>query len=318
MEITFWGVRGSIPSPLSPQQTQEKIVQALCGATEVDLSDHHAVEDYVARLPFYQQSTFGGNTACVEVCVNDERLILDAGSGIRKLGLNLMSTTPMGQGHGVAHVLLSHTHWDHIMGFPFFAPAYVPGNKVIFYGGHEHLEERLRIQQHTEHFPVALSSMDAEFQFVRLETDRTHAIGPFTVRLLNQFHPGISYGYRIEAEGRSLVYTTDSEYPHHPHPDHMAKCLRFFQEADLLVFDAQYSPLETVEKKDWGHSSPLIGVDMAEQAEVKRLILFHHDPEADDKTVQRALDRAVQYQRQIAPASELNILTAYEGLKIHL
>lgn len=318
MDIIFWGVRGSIPAPLSPQRIQEKIVYALCGAAEVDLSDHRAVEDYVVRLPFDQRSTFGGNTACLEVCVDDERLILDAGSGIRKLGLKLMSTTPMGQGQGVAHILLSHTHWDHIMGFPFFAPAYIPGNTVIFYGCHEHLEERLQTQQRATHFPVELHKMSAECRFVQWEAGQRYSIGSFTVLPFKQFHPGVSYGYRVEAEGTSLVYATDAEYPHYQRPDYMAESLQSLRRADVLIFDAQYSLRETIEKKEWGHSSPLVGVDIAQKAEVKKLVLFHHDPEADDKAVQRSLDMAIQYQRQTASTSDLEILTAYEGLKIHL
>ena len=167
MKVKFWGVRGSLPAPIPPPEIEEKIVQALCGASGVDLSDARSVRNYVKSLPYHQRATTGGNTSCVEVQGENTEIILDAGSGIRQLGIDLMQG-PCGQGQGVIHLLISHTHWDHIMGFPFFTPAYAPGNQIIIYGRHPRIKERFQDQHHPDHFPVSLETMSADLQFVQL------------------------------------------------------------------------------------------------------------------------------------------------------
>ncbi|MGB5920670.1 MAG: MBL fold metallo-hydrolase, partial [Syntrophobacteria bacterium] len=157
MKVKFWGVRGSLPAPIPPTEIENKIVQALGGASGVDLDDIEAIENYVRALPFYQRTTTGGNTSCVEVCGDNTKIILDAGSGIRQLGIELMQG-PCGKGKGTVHLLISHTHWDHIMGFPFFTPAYAAGNQVLIYGRHPRIKERFQDQHHPDHFPVSLEA----------------------------------------------------------------------------------------------------------------------------------------------------------------
>ncbi|MFH1007881.1 MAG: MBL fold metallo-hydrolase [Candidatus Latescibacterota bacterium] len=314
MEITFWGARGSIPDPLNAEQVMERVTGAVAGADGVDCSDREAVRAYVATLPFCRRATFGGNTACVEVRSGEDFLILDAGSGIRLLGKKLMAGA-FGRGEGTAHVLLSHTHWDHIMGFPFFAPAFVPGNQIVFYGCHDDLEGRLRYQQSRGHFPVEMDSMSADFRFVTLDTREEIRIGPFSLRTLKQFHPGASYGYRVEAESEAVVYATDSEYESLD-SNYLSKYLTFFQNADVLIFDALVGPNESIQKQRWGHSSALCGVDIARQAGAKKLVLFHHDPERDDEAIQRIADEAIEYARRTGSDSALEIVPAYDGLKM--
>ncbi len=315
MLITFWGTRGSIPAPLTWRDVEDKLLSLIFHLGGRRFSTPQDAQEYLATLPFFQRATFGGNTPCVEVCWGDDRLILDAGTGIRSLGKALMDGLA-GKGQATLHILLSHTHWDHIMGFPFFEPAYVPGNQIVLYGGHEDLEARIRHQQDPAHFPVSLEDMSADFFFVHLEVGRNYRIAGFSVEVLKQFHPGASYGYRIQRKGRVLVYSTDSEYER-TDPDYLAKYTRFFRKADALIFDAQYSPSETVEKQNWGHSSALIGVELALQAQVKRLILFHHDPEADDERIQSHLEEAISY-RDRKGGNGLEILAAYDGMQIQL
>jgi len=172
MEAIFWGVRGSIPTPAGPKEIRQKIIEILrlALAEGVRLENENQLRAYIGGLPPLKRGMIGGNTACVEVRSEaewEEALILDAGSGIRPLGLEMMKGS-FGRGEGTAHLFLSHTHWDHIMGFPFFAPAFVPGNRIRVYGAHENLEERIERQQMPEHFPVPLESMGAEVEFVHL------------------------------------------------------------------------------------------------------------------------------------------------------
>ncbi|HID10690.1 MAG TPA: MBL fold metallo-hydrolase [Candidatus Latescibacteria bacterium] len=315
MLITFWGTRGSLPAPLTWQEVEAKLLSILLRVRGRRFPTPQDAQAYLATLPFAERATFGGNTPCVEVRSGDDLLILDAGTGIRALGKALMDGSA-GKGQATLHVLLSHTHWDHIMGFPFFEPAYVPGNRIVLYGGHEDLEARIRHQQDPAHFPVSLEDMSADFSFTHLEVERSYRISGFSVELLKQFHPGASYGYRIHRRGRVLVYSTDSEYER-TDPDYLSKYTRFFRKADALIFDAQYSPSETVEKQNWGHSSALIGVELALQAQVKRLILFHHDPEADDEKIQSHLEEAISY-RDRKEGRDLEILVAYDGMQLQL
>jgi phosphoribosyl 1,2-cyclic phosphodiesterase len=314
MRIIFWGVRGSLPAPLCAEQVMERIIGAVAGAEGVECSDMDAVRAYVAKLPFHRRATFGGNTPCVEVRSGDDFLIFDAGSGIRLLGEKLMHGA-FGRGEGTAHILLSHTHWDHIMGFPFFAPAYVPGNRIIFYGCHDELEGRLKHQQNRKHFPVEMDSMSADFEFVKLDTRRGIRIGPFTVGMLKQFHPGASYGYRVEVENVAVVYATDSEYESLD-LSYLSKYLTFFRNADVLIFDAFVGPGENIKKQNWGHSSALYGVDIATEAGVKKLVLFHHDPERNDEDIQKIAEEAVAYAERKKGGSALEIVPAYCGLEI--
>ena len=316
MKITFWGVRGSIPAPLCAGQITERIVEVVTGAEDVDCSDAEARRAYVAGLPFHKRATFGGNTPCVEVRSHEDFLVFDAGSGIRLLGKVLMAGA-FGRGEGTAHILLSHTHWDHIMGFPFFSPAFVPGNRIIFYGCHDDIEDRVKYQQDTRHFPVEMDSMSADFEFVQLSTRKKAQIGPFTVRALKQFHPGASYGYRIEADDEVVVYATDSEYESLD-LSYLSKYLKFFRNADVLIFDAFVGPGENIKKQNWGHSSALYGVDIAAEAGVKKLVLFHHDPERSDEDIERIWEEAVAYRDRTRSDSMPKIVSAYDGLEMEV
>ena len=155
--VTFRGVRGSIPSPMVAEDVQEKIQKAMELAQPEDLKDEASRQAFLDRLPNYVKGCFGGNSSCVHVEVNGKNLIFDCGTGLRMLG-NLLMQREFGKGEGEASMFLSHTHWDHIMGVPFFAPFYVKGNKFKIYGSHPRLKERLIGQQNYEYFPVAFDS----------------------------------------------------------------------------------------------------------------------------------------------------------------
>ncbi len=259
--IVFWGVRGSIPTP---------------GPSTVEV---------------------GGNTACVEVRCGDELLILDGGTGLRLLGSTLVSDQPL-----EARLFFSHVHWDHIQGFPFFAPAFVPGNVIELYGATNvtgTLEETLAGQMNFPNFPVRLDNMGAKMTFHDIDDGHmlTFADGAVTVFARKLNHPQGVLAFRIEYNGHAIVYATDTEHYDEPDP----KLVELAQGADVLIYDAQYTPEEYQGTADgrsrvgWGHSTMLDGVRIAEAAEVGRLILFHHDPEQDDAAVrnkeQRARDR---------------------------
>lgn len=317
MYVKFWGTRGSIPTPTSSEAIKQKIRQALEGAAGLDLANKTVVERYLERLPLIVQGTIGGNTLCLELRSGDQILILDAGSGLRLLGLDLMRRG-FAQGHRHADLLITHTHWDHIQGFPFFQPAFIPNNHFTFYTPFDDMRERLEQQQNNHFFPVPITYMSATLEFRKITPDKWHQIGNFRVCPMRTAHPGETYIYRIEDDRASLVYATDSEYKQ-ADPSSTKRFTEFFDKTDLLIFDSQYSFTEVWDKSDWGHSSALLGAEFAYRARAKRLALFHHDPTSTDEKIWATKEQAEAYLMHHHRHSHLcEVLVAHDGLILEL
>ena len=322
MKARIWGARGSLPVALTHRQIRAKIVAALEGARGRDLSDSARIAAYVDNdLGFEISGTFGGHSSCVEVELWDpetssEHVILDLGTGVRPLGGAMLAR------YGAArpqtyHVFMSHLHWDHIMGFPFFTPAYIPGNRIIIYGCHDQLEAAFRRQQEPISFPVTFDQLGADISFVRLEPGVPLVLNGLSVTAKLQLHAGDSYGYRLEYMGRSMVYSTDSE---HKLEDVAARegFVDFFRNADLVIFDAMYSLAESISvKADWGHSSNVVGVELCQLAGARKLCLFHHEPIHDDARIARVLAETRRY-AEITGEARLDIVSAYDGMELDL
>jgi len=312
MKIRFWGVRGSLATPLSNASLKEKITASLELAVEAGLSKKEAVTAFFETLPEHVRRTAGGNTTCLEIMAGDTCLIMDAGTGIRPLGLDLMQRA--GNNPITAHIMITHTHWDHICGLPFFMPAFLPSSSITIYGSHPDLEGRLRHQQDYEFFPVPLAPAIKFIQLNRSEglSTATFDIGPVSVETIPLNHPGGCYGYRVAHGGKVVVFATDSEYKD-PSSEALKPYVDFFKDADAVIFDAQYSMEENVEKEDWGHSNMFTGVDMALEAGVKRMFFTHHEPVNEDQRLWDNLDQAKRYLALQAPASDLQLELAVEG-----
>ncbi len=226
---------------------------------------------------------YGGNTPCVEMCVGGERLIFDGGTGIRVLGQALLSHMPV-----EGHIFFTHSHWDHIQGFPFFTPAFVPGNRFQIYGAiapnGATIQQRLHDQMLHPNFPVPLQVMGADLAFHDVKIGKAIEIGSEIVvetALLN--HPGQAVGYRVNWRGHSAAYVTDTEH----FSDRLDENVLFLaRNADVLIYDAAYTDAEYYAepggKKGWGHSTWQEAVKVAIAAGVKTLVIFHHDPLHDD------------------------------------
>lgn len=344
MKVRIWGARGSVPAPIRPDEIREKIIAALLGVSQIEsgefreeliaaiLESTHTSSDesghsvnlaaaktqvkrrqviraYLDKLPPLSTGTASGNTPCVEVQSGEDIFIVDAGSGIRQLGLELMKG-PCGQGTGVIHLFFSHPHWDHIQGFPFFRPAFVPGNKIFIYGVHD-MEAALRRQQEFINFPVSLDYMQATMEFIHLRTEDVLEIDDLHIRCMRNFHPGDAYSFRFEKSDKVFVYASDAAYP--PGAD-LRPFLNFFAEADVLIYDSQFTLQESDEKEDWGHSSALVGLEMAHQAKVKNLLLFHYDPTYSDKDLEKILEDTLKFQQsQYSGEEPVNVIIAQEG-----
>jgi phosphoribosyl 1,2-cyclic phosphodiesterase len=205
---------------------------------------------------------------------------------------------------------MSHVHWDHIMGFPFFGPAYVPGTRIRIHGCHDNLELAYRLQQSPPCFPVSFDQLGAPIEFVRLPAAKPMEVSGLKVTGQLQRHSGDSYGYRFELGGRSVVYTTDSEHKLEDRAQ-TAAIVSFFRDADLVIFDAMYSLAEAISvKEDWGHSSNVAGA--------KHLVLFHHEPANSDAAIEGALRDARRLEELTRGAQPLRVSAAHDGLEIDL
>ncbi|RMH42887.1 MAG: MBL fold metallo-hydrolase [Deltaproteobacteria bacterium] len=305
MRVRFWGVRGSIP------------------------------------VPGPSTNRYGGNTSCVEVRPHDgPPLIIDAGTGIRRLGKQLMQER-FGEGRGVAHLLISHTHWDHIQGMPFFSPLYREGNRLYVYARQRddtHLRAVFAQQTEDPYFPVPLDAMRADVDFRELVDGESFSIGAARVACTRLNHPWIAIAYRVDVDGASVVYASDTapftdillehefiERPPEPgaplSPEHRAKLeamraglVDLCRGADLVIYDTQFTPEEYRAKPHWGHSTPDDAIAVALDAKAKTLALYHHAPARSDDEQDAIL---ATYRRRLA-GSDLELIAAYEGLEIGL
>jgi phosphoribosyl 1,2-cyclic phosphodiesterase len=246
----------------------------------------------------------------------DEYLVCDMGSGLRPFGHDALKRRAGRP--GTYHILVSHSHWDHIMGFPFFAPAYIPGNRVVIYGCHDNLEAAIRRQQEPPSFPVTLSVMRGKIEFVRLIPGAAYDIAGCTVTGKSQHHAGDSYGYRIERDGKAVVYTTDTEHKMDDASQTEA-FVDFFRGADLVIFDSMYSLADAMSvKEDWGHSSNVIGVELCQLARVRKLCLFHHEPVFDDDKLVAILEETRRFEQITRDGHAVEVHSAYDGLEFAL
>ena len=314
--VRFWGTRGSLPVALTATGVRAKLADVLRGASGRSFASDDEVSRYLDGLEFHAAATYGGHTSCVELETGSgEYVLCDLGSGVRPFGQAALARHGIGSPQ-TYHVFLSHLHWDHIMGLPFFMPAYFKGNTVRIYGGHPNLEAALRRQQEKPSFPVEMSIMGAALSFTRLETDVDHQVAGMTVRLLLQRHAGDSYGYRFSSGGRTVVYTTDSEH-RLDDPQETARFVELFRDADLVIFDAMYSLADAISvKADWGHSSNIVAVDLCHLAHVRHLCLFHHEPVYDDATIDRVLAETRRYEEISRTGAPLQVSAAYDGMEI--
>ena len=213
MHVRFWGTRGSLPVSLTAENTRSKVIAALEAAVGLNLDSREKIERFVdSVLPFEIAATFGGNSSCVQLKSDGaEHVFLDFGSGARPLSAHYLQNHPPAEPQ-TYHVFMSHLHWDHIMGFPFFAPVYIPGNRIVIHSCHADVELAFRRQQSTPCFPVPFDALSACIEFDLLQPDRRYNIAGYGVSALLQRHSGDSYGWRFEREGKVVVYSTDSEH----------------------------------------------------------------------------------------------------------
>jgi len=316
LNIRFWGVRGSLPTPIQSDEMEDKIRAVLQKATPADIVTHESIDQFLARLSPAEKGTFGGNSSCVSVENGEDIVALDAGSGLRSLGQYLMRLGRKFAERPFA-ILLSHFHWDHIMGFPFFGPSFVSGNRILIYSAADEAKGYFQVQQTNPFFPVGLDLLGAELEFHRVPLEEPFAFGSFTVSALTLNHPAGSTGYRLNTDKGSVVYMTDTEIETTPIAD-LNKIGEFAQGADLAIVDSQYTILQTIEKIAWGHSTVYRFIDLLHDRDVRRVAMFHYDPQTGDEQIEEELEAARGYLRATYPDTKMEVLAAREGWCIEL
>jgi phosphoribosyl 1,2-cyclic phosphodiesterase len=290
MKLKFWGVRGSIPTP-GPET-----------------------------------SKYGGNTTCLQVTTdNGDLIILDAGTGIRVLATHLPTQLP-----GPAHILISHTHWDHIHGLPFFSPLFVPGNQIKIYGGRdtntgEGIERALNVQLQYCYFPIIESELKAEVEYVTVQARQAFKVGSATITPYLMHHPVINFGYRIDCDGKSLFFTGDYEpllnnfvpesieFANHQQMIERTReeLIQAISHVDALVIDSSYTQEEYASRQGWGHGTHQSSMELAQKARVKKLYFTHHEPTRSDVELEVIA-------KSLKKDNDFEQFLAYEGLEIQL
>lgn len=328
MKLHFWGTRGSLPVSIKAFDVRKKVYLALEAARGKDLKTKEAINKFVDHnLPFSVSNTYGCNTSCVEILNSDsEYIICDAGSGIRDFAVHLMKSGKRDV-PTTYHIFQSHLHWDHIQGFPFFTPIYFSKTRIIFHGYHENLPEVIKNQMSAPCFPVEFSSLPSKIEFDIKKPCEPFSVAGFNVTGIEQNHPGKSYGFRFEKDDKAVVYSTDSEHKKEAY-ENTYPFIKFIEDADLVIFDAQYSLADaTFSKSDWGHSSNVMAVELASRGRIKHLCLFHNEPNANDTELDEFLFNTrmygdIFYSESLAGKKQRKfpqtITLAYDGLEIEV
>jgi phosphoribosyl 1,2-cyclic phosphodiesterase len=296
-----------------PSVVKEKVAQIVRQATPEDFASPESKERFLASLPPWLYGTVGGNTPCVSIEIEGfgEPLVFDCGSGVRELGLDCVSRNHKPSNY---HVFFSHFHMDHLHGLSFFNPVYDPSVSFDFYSVHPDLEKALSGQTEHRYFPVQFENMGSKKSFHLL--NKTVSVGPAEISFKKMNHPGDSYSYKVNHNGKICIYATDTELTPSDFISNPENT-EYFKGADLIILDAQYTLGEAIEKYNWGHSAFSLSVDFAANWGIKKLVLFHHDPTYDDRKLYEILQSARWYLERIN-AKGIEVILAVEGLVVSL
>jgi len=320
--IKCWGTRGSLPSAINNSKFVALLEDTIAQGKKHGIERTAELLDAVKSGKLHNPIVYGGNTTCTEVGHGGHMVYVDMGSGFREAG-----TAAMQQGIKEFHIFMTHMHWDHVMGMPFFIPIHVPGHKLNIYHVHKNAPDHIKINFNGVNFPLTWDQLNAKVEFHQLKLYEKTPFGDMTVTPFVLDHPGGSFGYRFDGGGKSIAIGVDGEYKRLT-PKELGKDLAFFQNLDLLLFDAQYEMSELASRFDWGHCSPNIGVDLALREGIKTMVFTHHDPWSTEEKLRRMFANTVKYMHsqldsykdvwdKIQPGGP-RLQMAYDGLNLEL
>lgn len=324
LKIKYWGVRGSLPSAPMPETWVQDFESLMHQFFKSGFSKNTEIKDFLATQTVPMIGGYGAATTCVEVNSAQQQIIIDGGSGIRSLSEEMVRG-PAGKGKAQIHIFLTHFHWDHLLGLPFFAPHFIKGNEIHYYAVQPELKDMIKIKFMKPLFPVAFENLAAKVHFHQLEPRKPVKLADMTITPYQLDHPDPCWGFRVECGGKVYAHCVDTEGTRVTR-EAMGPDLPLYQGVDLMFFDAQYTLPELAEKANWGHSASQIGLDIAFREKIKNVVFAHHDPGADKSDIAEIKAQTREYydwcmKRASANNSqlpEINWRFAYEGLVVDL
>ena len=315
MQIRLWGTRGSLPAPINNEEYTSRLQRILELSIKNQLNKLENIDHFLSHLPDELRYLCGGDTTCVSIRSNSGKLyIIDCGTGIRRLG-NFLMDGECSKGKGELNIMITHNHWDHIQGLPFFKPIYISGNILNFYSPYKNQQTALEDQMSAPYFPAKFQNTPSTKNYylieypqktpLKLEDDLFVTVHPLR-------HPQGCYAYKFVQGGKSFIFATDAEFIGDAvESDSAAK--EFFNNADVLILDSQYTLDEAFIKVDWGHTSYTMAVNYATLWNVKKLILTHHEPAYSDDTLKSNHLLAIEHAQSLSNV-DMEILLAREGM----
>ncbi|MFN8845233.1 MAG: MBL fold metallo-hydrolase [Bdellovibrionales bacterium] len=284
MTVKFWGVRGSIPSSSDPEGWYHHIESVMRNFFALGYRDVSQITKFLSSQQIPLIGGYGTATTCVEINSGHSQLIIDGGSGIRSLSEKIMSGA-YGRGRGPYHIFMTHFHWDHVIGLPFFTPHFLPGTVIHYYAVQPELEKLIRGVFMRPYFPVAFEALQAKVHFHVLQPRTAIEVEGFKITPYKLDHPDPCWGYKVQMGSKTYSHCVDTEATRVSREE-IGEDLPLYQGANLCYFDAQYTFPELAEKANWGHSAAQIGLDIAFREKIERIIFAHHDPGATSNTLQ--------------------------------
>lgn len=324
LSLKFWGVRGSLPSSMSPHGWRSHFENVLRDFSAQNNKDSHAVTKFMQNQDLPYIGGYGTGTTCIEVNSLKTQLIIDGGTGIRALSEKIMSGTYVPV-KGPFHIYMTHFHWDHVIGLPFFTPHFISGTQIHYYGVHKDLENLIKGVFKKPYFPVPYEQLASKIYFHVLEPRKPFKINDMTLTPYLLDHPDACWGVKVESQGKSYSHCVDTEGTRVSR-DELGEDLPLYQNSDMMYFDAQYTFPELAEKANWGHSAAQIGLDLAFREGIKKVLFAHHDPGATTeqiKEIKRQTKEYYQWRVDHAHECKEEIFEvdwdfAYEGLEIKI
>lgn len=324
LKVKFWGVRGSLPSAPMPEQNVKNFETLMRQFFKSGYKDATEIKEFISSHTVPEIGGFGTATTCAEVSSPKQQIIIDAGSGIRSLGEEMMKG-PAGKGKAEIHIFMTHFHWDHLLGLPFFVPNFIKGNQIHLYAVQPDLQDVVKTKFKKPMFPVAFEHLPSTLHFHQLEPRKALKLQDMTITPYQLDHPDPCWGFKVEAHGQAYAHCVDTEGTRISR-EALGPDLPLYQGIDLMYFDAQYTLPELAEKANWGHSAAQLGLDIAFREGIKHVVFAHHDPGADTSQIMAIKEQTREYYDwKIKTSANNNIKLpdvkwryAHEGLIIDL
>ncbi|MGK5095083.1 MBL fold metallo-hydrolase [Deltaproteobacteria bacterium TL4] len=319
MQVTLYGVRGSLPSGISGKALEARIEHALQLFFQLGYTRAEEIHPFLENLAFYQKGTYGSNTMCVELRNEKGSIIFDSGSGIREIGSKYYLTQQ------TFHIFQTHFHTDHTCGLPFFIPIHMSGKELHFYSPHSSFQQGIEDLFKAPYFPVNYADLASKHYFHNVKKYKAIKLFDMVITPFQLDHPNDAYGYHVQEKDKRLVICFDAEFKRMSRQD-LGEDLKYYQGADVILFDGQYTMSEVLQKIDWGHCTAQVGVDLCLREAIKHLVVVHHDPQSSDEKLHELEHIVNRYYKRLYKTLKtenpkqipLEITWGYEGLTLEL